>query len=108
MSGVFWQICSINGSSIGDGLLWFDPFDEFLIGEVLLQDFLHLWNSSRASDKDDVVDLVLGYLCVFHRLVTNRNNLLEQMIADLLEFSTGDVDVAIFSIEERIGGHPSL
>jgi len=102
VSGVFWQMCSMNGGSHGNGLIWVDLVDELVIWEVLLEDLLHLWNSSRASDKDDVTYLLLGYLCIFHGFVANRNNLHEIIEADLLEFSTGDDDVAIFSISESI------
>ena len=47
----------LNSCSVSDGLIRVDGLVEFLAREQVRQQLLHLRDTSRATDEDDVVDL---------------------------------------------------
>jgi hypothetical protein len=55
---------SLNGSSIGDGLIRVDGSVELLSVEKFRKHLLYFGNTSWTSDKDDFVNLTLRNVCV--------------------------------------------
>jgi len=60
LGGLASENTSLDGSTIGDGLIWVDATVWFLTVEEFLKEGLDLWNTCRSTDKHDLVNL--GFL----------------------------------------------
>jgi hypothetical protein len=81
---------SLNGSTVSNSLIGVDALVEGSSTEELGDKRLDLGNTGGPSDKDDIVNLVLGDLGVLEDLVDRDQSALEGGSVDLLETSTGD------------------
>mmetsp|Transcript_6983 Transcript_6983/g.13721 ORF Transcript_6983/g.13721 Transcript_6983/m.13721 type:complete len:466 (-) Transcript_6983:90-1487(-) len=92
----------LNGGTISNGLIRVDALVELLAVEEVLKERLDLGNTGGTTDKDNIVDLALIELGVTKALLNRLHALTEEVHAELLETSTGDVRVEVNTLIERI------
>ena len=78
----------LDGGAEGDGLVRVDTLGSLLVEEVL-DEGLDLGDTGRATDKDNVVDLILLELGVLEHLLNGLEGLLEEVHVELLELGAG-------------------
>merc|ERR1711907_710647 len=76
---------SLNGSTVSNSLIRVDRSVELLSVEEVREHLLDLWNTSRTSNENDFVDLVLGDVSVRESLLDRRHALSELRHAELLK-----------------------
>ena len=81
---------SLDGGTIGNGLIWVDRLVWLLSIEVVGDELLDAWNTGRTSDEDDLVDLGLVDLGIGQDTVNWGEGGAEKILAQLLEAGTGD------------------
>merc|ERR1712176_1185398 len=59
---------SLHSGSVRHCFIWINRFVGFLTVEELLKHGLHLWNTSRSTDKDDLVNVFLVDTTITHAL----------------------------------------
>lgn len=60
LGGLASENTSLDGSTVGDGLIWVNATVGFLTVEEFLEESLDLWDTCRSTDKHDLVNL--GFL----------------------------------------------
>ncbi|KAF1748048.1 hypothetical protein GCK72_024515 [Caenorhabditis remanei] len=118
LSGVFLSRdnSSLDGGSVGNGLIRVDSAGWFLSVKELLDELLDLWNSGGSSDKNNLVDIILLEVRVFKNLLHWLESSTEEIHVELLELGTGEGLREVFSVEEgldlnlglMLGGESSL
>jgi hypothetical protein len=93
---------TLNGSSVGDGLIRVDALVGLLAVEEVLEELLHLGNTGGATDKNKLVNLVLLQRGVIENALDRAEGLLEEIHAELLELGTGDGLGEISTVEEGL------
>ncbi|KAI6875793.1 Heat shock protein [Hortaea werneckii] len=93
---------SLDSSAVGDGLVRVDALLELLAVEEVGKELLDTGNTSRTTDKHDVVNLALLDLRVLQDLLNRLDGALEGLAVDLLETGTGNVGVEVLAVEERV------
>ena len=93
---------SLDGSTVGDSLIWVDGSVELLAVEEVLEHALDLGDTGGATNKNDLVDLGLGDVSILEDLLDGRHALAELRHAKLLELGTGHVDVEILTLGESL------
>lgn len=76
------------GGSIGDCLVGVDASVWLLSIEVFFEELLDLGDSSGSSDEHDLIDLTALEPRVIHSLLDRLEGILEEIVAELLKFST--------------------
>jgi len=76
------------GGSIGDCLVGVDASVWLLAIEVFFEELLDLGDSSGSSDEHDLIDLTALEPRVIHSLLDRLKGILEEIVAELLKFST--------------------
>ena len=92
----------LDGSSVGNGLVWVDGLVELLAVEVVAQQLLHLRDTGGSSDEDHIVDGSLVHLGVLEALVDRVHALAEEVHAQLLETGPGDGRVEVNALEQGV------
>jgi len=93
---------SLNGRTVGNGLIWVDGLVEGLSVEAISEHRLNFWDSSRSTDKDDLVNFTLTDFGVLKDVLDWWHTLLEEINAEFLELSSGDVGVIVFTISKGL------
>jgi len=93
---------SLNGGTVGDGLIGVDRSVELLAVEEVLEHRLDLGDTGAATNKHDLVDLGLGDVGILEDLLDGRHALAELGHAELLELGTADVDVEVLTFSESL------
>ena len=93
---------SLNSGTVCDGLIGVDGLVQLAATEELGHERLDLGDTGRATDKDDVVDLLAGNLRVLEDLLDGLHRRLEESSVDLLEASTGDVGGEVLALQDGL------
>merc|ERR1719474_1781427 len=108
LRGVASQDGSLDGGTVGHGLVRVDRLVQVLSVEKVLQQLLHLGDPGGATDKDDVVDGRLVHLGVPHRFLNRLEGALEEVRAKLLKPGPGDGGVEVDAFEQGVDLNVSL
>jgi len=100
LRGLTTKDATLNCSAIGDGLIWVNTTVRLLSIEEILNELLHLGNTSGATDENDLIDVCLLHTGVVENLLNGLQSLLEEVIAKLFEAGTGDGLGEVDSVNE--------
>ncbi|SPQ20609.1 c73ff6cb-8731-470e-9cf7-86bd75ccbeed [Thermothielavioides terrestris] len=100
--GVARQDGGLDGGTIGNGLIRVDRLVGLLAVEVVRNELLDTGDTGRATDKHDLVDLGLVDLGIRQDAVDRLQGRAEEILAELLEASTGDGGVEVDALKERV------
>jgi NAD-specific glutamate dehydrogenase len=92
---------SLDGSTVGNGLVGVDGLVGLLVEEVA-DELLDLGDTGGTADQDNLVDGGLVGLGVAEDTLDGLHGGAEQVLAELLETSTGDGGVEVDTLEERV------
>lgn len=92
----------MDSSTVGNGLVRVDALLELLAIEEVTEELLDLWNTGGTTDKDDLVNLVLGDVGILEDLLDWLESTGESLGVQVLETSTSDLGVEILTIEEGV------
>ena len=92
----------LDGGTVGNSLIGVDGLVKFLAVEVVLEELLDFWDSSGASDEDNIVDAGLVHSGVSERFLDGVEGASEEVGAELFESGSGDGGVEVNTLEERI------
>jgi hypothetical protein len=92
------QDCSLDSSTIGDGLIRVDGAVGLLSVEELLKELDDFGNTGGTSDQHNLVDLVLAHSRVPKDLFDWRNSVLEHLQAQLLELGSGNGNRVVLAL----------
>jgi hypothetical protein len=92
----------LDGGSVGNGLIGVNGLLELLSVEKVGKHLLDLGDTGGSSDKDNLVDLVLGDTRVLKNLLNGSNGVLEEGGVDVLETGTGDGGVEVLTSGEGV------
>ena len=84
------QDTSLDGGTVGNGLIGVDSLGWFLASKELRDELLDLGDTGGSSDKDNLVDLALGNVGIVHDASDRSEGLLEEIVVELLETSAGE------------------
>ena len=93
---------SLDGSTVGNSLIRVDGLVGLLTIEVVGNELLDTGDTGGTTDKDNLVNLRLVDLGVSEDTVNRLDSGTEQVLAQLLETSTGDGSVEVDTLEERV------
>ena len=79
---------ALDGSTVSDSLIWVDASVRFLAVEEVLDELLDLRDTGGASNEHDLVNLASLEARVFEDGLDRLESVLEQIITELLKFST--------------------
>mmetsp|Transcript_8976 Transcript_8976/g.17567 ORF Transcript_8976/g.17567 Transcript_8976/m.17567 type:complete len:472 (-) Transcript_8976:710-2125(-) len=80
---------TLDSSTIGNSFVRVNSPVGFLPVEEVLDELLNLWDTSRSTDKNNLVDLVLLKARVLHDVRHWLQSLAEEVVVELFESSTG-------------------
>merc|ERR1711988_1721043 len=92
----------LDRSAVGNGLIRVDSAVGLLAVEEALDERLHLRDTRRAADQDDLVDLRLLQARVVHHVLHRAEGLLEEVAAELLEPRPGQGLGEVLAVEESL------
>lgn len=93
---------SLDGGTVGNGLIGVDALLKLLAVEVVAEELLDLGDTGRTTNKDDFVNLVLGDAGILENLGNGVQSASEGLLVQVLETSTGDVGVEVLTVEQRV------
>ena len=99
---------SLDGGTVGNGLIGVDALLELLAVEEVAEELLDLGDTGRTTNKDDLVDLLLGDVGVLENLGNRVQSASKGLLVQILETSTGDVGVEVLTVEQRVDLNGSL
>lgn len=100
--GVTGENRSLDGGTVGNSLIRVDGLVGLLSVKVVGDELLDTGDTGRATDEDDLVDEGLVDLSVGKDTVDGLDSGSEEILAELLETSTGDGGVEVDTLEERV------
>jgi len=92
----------LDGSTESNSLIWVDGFVEDLSVEEIGEHRLDLWNSSGSTDENDLVNLTFTDSGILEYVLYWRHALSEEIHAQLLELSSGDVGVIVLTFSKGL------
>jgi len=92
----------LDGGTVGNGLIGVDALLELLAVEVVAEELLDLGDTGGTTNKDDLVNLVLGKSGVLENLGNGVQSASEGLLVQVLETSTGNVGVEVLTVEQRV------
>jgi hypothetical protein len=98
----------LDGSTVGNGLIGVDGAVGLLTVEVVLDELLDLGDTGGTANKDNLVDLRLVDLGISQDTVNGLEGRPEEVLAKLLETSTGDRGVEVDTLEQGVDLNRSL
>ncbi len=92
----------LDGSTVGNSLVWVDALLELLAAEEVAEELLDLGDTGGTTNKDDLVNLALVDGSILENLTDGLKSAGESLLVQVLETSTGDVGVEVLTVEQRI------
>ena len=102
------QDSSLDGGTVGNSLIGVDALVGLLAVEVVGDELLDTGDTSGTTNEDNLVDEALVDLGVSENTVDGLDGGSEEILAELLETSTGDGGVEVDTLEERVDLNGSL
>jgi hypothetical protein len=96
------QDSSLDGGTVGNSLIGVDALVGLLTVEVVGDELLDTGDTSGTTNEDNLVDEALVDLGVSENTVDGLDGGSEEILAELLETSTGDGGVEVDTLEERV------
>ncbi|KAF5137627.1 NAD-specific glutamate dehydrogenase [Metarhizium anisopliae] len=96
------QDSSLDSSTVGDSLVGIDGLAGLLAIEVLSDELLDTGDTGRATDEDNLVNLVLVDLGIRDDAVEGLHGRTEEILAKLFETSSGDGSVEVDVLHQRV------
>ena len=100
--GLAGEDTGLDGGTVGNGLIGVDALLELLAVEELAEELLDAGDTGRATDEDDLVDSALLDGSILEDLGNGLKSAVEGLGVEVLETGTGDLDVEILAVEERV------
>jgi hypothetical protein len=100
--GLSGEDTSLDGGTVGNSLVGVDALLELLATKEVAEELLDLGNTGRATNKDNLVNLVLGNVGVLENLSNRVKGAGESLLVQVLETSTCDVGVEVLAVEQRV------
>jgi hypothetical protein len=100
--GLSGEDTGLDSGTVGNSLVGVDALLELLATEEVAEELLDLGDTGRTSDKDDLVNLLLGNVGVLENLSNRVKSARESLLVQVLETSTGDVGVEVLTVEQRV------
>jgi hypothetical protein len=91
---------SLDGGTVSNSLIWVNRFVEGLSVEEIGKHGLNLWDSCGSTDKNDFMNLSLTNLGILEDVFDWWHTFSEEVHAEFLELSSGDIGVVIFTFSE--------
>lgn len=92
----------LDGGTVGNGLIGVDALLKLLAVEVVAEELLDLGDTGGTTNKDNLVNLVLGKGSVLENLGNGVQSASEGLLVQVLETSTGNVGVEVLTVEQRV------
>lgn len=93
---------SLDGGTVGNSLVGVDALLKLLAVEVVAKELLDLGDTGGTTNKDDLVNLVLGKAGILENLGNRVQSASKGLLVQVLETSTGDVGVEVLTVEQRV------
>jgi hypothetical protein len=93
---------SLDSGTVGNSLIGVDALLKLLATEEVAEELLDLGDTSGTTNKNDLVNLVLGDVGVLENLSNRVKGTRESLLVQVLETSTGDVGVEVLTVEQRV------
>jgi hypothetical protein len=93
---------SLDGGTVSDSFIWVDGLVECLSVEEVGEHGLNLWDSGGSTDQNDLVDLSLSDTGILEDVLNWWHTFLEEIHAEFLELSSGDVGVVVLSLSKGL------
>ena len=93
---------SLDGSTISNSLIRVDTLVERLAIEELLKHLLDFRDSSRTTDENDLMNLVLGALRILEHIFNRRHTLSKEVHAKFLELSSCQLGGVILTLSKGL------
>lgn len=90
----------MDGSTVGDSLIGVDTSVGFFSVEEVLDELSDLWNSSRTSDQDDFIDLILLEVGVIKSGLDWSEGLFEEISVEFFESGSSEYFIEVESFNE--------
>jgi hypothetical protein len=97
--GLSGEDTGLDSRTIGNSLIGVDALLELLATEEVTEELLDLGNTGGTTNKDDLVNLVLGNVGILHNLSNRVKGASESLLVQVLETSTGNVGVEVLAVE---------
>jgi len=92
----------LNGGTVGNSLIRVDALLELLAVEVVTEELLDLGNTGGTTNKDNLVNLILGNVGILENLGNGVQSASKGLLVQVLETSTSDVGVEVLAVEQRV------
>jgi hypothetical protein len=92
----------LDGGTVGNSLVGVDALLELLATEEVAEELLDLGDTGGTTNKDDLVNLVLGNGGVLENLGNGVQSASEGLLVQVLETSTSNVGVEVLTVEQRV------
>mmetsp|Transcript_45726 Transcript_45726/g.111455 ORF Transcript_45726/g.111455 Transcript_45726/m.111455 type:complete len:378 (+) Transcript_45726:417-1550(+) len=99
---------SLDGSSVGDSLVGVDTLGWLFSTEVFRDKLLNLRNTSRSTDQNNLIDLALAQVSIFHDTGDRSHGLLEKIVVQFLETGTGQCFTQVVSFGQVLNFQTGL
>merc|ERR1711971_489644 len=98
----------LNSSSVGNSLIRVDSLAGLLAIKVLLDKLLDLGNPGGTSDKNYLVNVLLGKVSILKNLLDRFQSSLEQIHVQFLKLGSGQSLREILALKQRLDFNPDL
>ena len=100
--GLAGEDTGLDGGTVGNSLVGVNALLELLATEEVAEELLDLGDTGGTTNKDDLVNLVLGKGGVLENLGNGVQSASEGLLVQVLETSTGNVGVEVLTVEQRV------
>jgi len=100
--GLSGEDTSLDGGTVGNGLVGVDALLELLAAEEVAEELLNLGDTGGTANKDDLIDLLLVDRSVLEDLGDRVEGASEGLGVQVLETGTGDLEEEVLAVEQRV------
>ena len=99
---------TLNGGTVGNGLVWVDASVGLLAVEEVLNELLDLGDTGGATNEHNLIDLTPLETRVIHDSLDGFERVFEEIVAELLELSASQSFLEVDAINERLDRNLNL